>query len=96
MAALLLADGSVQRPFNWIFSLSAANNGSGDDPILKVVEWSTQALYQSDDSAGNMDNGEFVSVDVPGFAATSFDDTAAIMVALAALGGDYAGSTQIA
>ncbi len=95
MAALLLADGRVHRPFNWIFSLSTANHGSGNDPILKVVEWSTQTDYESDVSAGDTDLGSFVSVDVPGYSAASFDDTAAILLALAALGGDYAGSSQI-
>lgn len=96
MAALLLTDGRVHRPFNWIFSLSTDNLGSGDDPILKVVEWADEMSYQTDVASTNNDHGSFFSVDVAAFPSESFDDLDTIFASLLALGGDYAGATQIA
>jgi len=95
MAALLLTGGQVRRPFNWIHSLPTNLGGSGGDPVLKMVEWPTQADYDNDVVAGNLDHGAFVSETVPGFLASSYNDASAVLAALIALQGDYGGATEI-
>jgi hypothetical protein len=67
MNALLLADGRVHRPFNWVFSLAVTDGGTGNDPTLRLVEWPSLAVYEGDTVNGNMNNGTFVSQSVPGF-----------------------------
>lgn len=78
MNALLLADGRVQRPFNWVFSLSITDGGTGNDPTLRLVEWPSVAVYEADAVNGNMNNGTFVSQSVPEFDPSGCQDVSVI------------------
>jgi hypothetical protein len=95
MSALLLTNGQVHRPYNWILSLPTSASGSGANPQLNVVAWPDQPSYESDVANGNMDNGSFLAVDVPGFDGVGFGDPTTIFNALIAMGANYAGASPI-
>lgn len=92
--ALLLSDGRVHRPYSWVVSLASADGGNGEVPLLRLVEWPSQALFVADVAAGNMDDGVFVGVEVPGFSSANCGDVSAIQTALLALPA-YAGAQAI-
>lgn len=95
MHALLLTDGRVHRPFRWNVSLPFSEGGSGEDPLLILVEWSNQFSYEDNAANGNMNDGFFTSVFVPGFDVADAEDASAARDALLGLGGDYDGATVI-